>query len=85
MSIFKITLTSLALAGTFAGTMAALPDRASAGVGSRGKCSAMALKVMNYCAVDAAAMCTAPSRLSHQGKTWVLVPTGPACTNAASL
>jgi uncharacterized membrane protein len=64
--------------------MAALPDRASAGVGSKEKCSAVALKVMNYCAVEPAATCAAASRLSHQGKAWVLVSNGSACMNAAS-
>jgi uncharacterized membrane protein len=87
MSTFKITLTSLALAGAIASTMAALPDRASAEVGSKEKCSAVALKVMNYCAVEpaaATATCTAPSRVIYLGKAWVLVPLGVACMNAGS-
>jgi uncharacterized membrane protein len=84
MSTFKIILTSLALAGAFASTMAALPDHASAGIGSNEKCTAVALKVINYCAMNPAAACTAASRLSHQGKAWVLVPNGSACMNAAS-
>jgi uncharacterized membrane protein len=84
MPRFKIILTSLALAGAFAGTMAALPDRASAGVGSKEECSAMALRVMNYCAAQPAATCAAPLRLIRRGKAWVLVSSGSACMNAAS-
>lgn len=81
MSTFKITLTALALAGAFASVMAALPNHASAQVGSKERCFAAALKVVNYCAVKPAATCTAISRLNYQGKAWVLMPNGSACMN----
>jgi uncharacterized membrane protein len=64
--------------------MAALPDRASAGVWSKEKCSAVALKVVNYCAAGPAVTCTVTARLSCQGKAWVLVPNGFARTNGGS-
>lgn len=74
----KRTTATLALAGSLATALAALPVRAEDA--PQEKCFGVALKGQNDCAAGAGTTCAGTSRLDYQGNAWKLVPKGTCTT-----
>ncbi len=74
----KRTTVTLALAGSLATALAALPVRAEDA--PQEKCFGVALKGQNDCAAGAGTTCAGTSRLDYQGNAWKLVPKGTCTT-----
>lgn len=70
------TLSSLAIAGAFAASLAAIGAPGETAAQENEKCYGVALKGQNDCAAGAGTTCAGTSTVDYQGNAWTLVPKG---------
>lgn len=73
------TVSSLAIAGAFAASLAAIAP-SGAVAAEQEKCFGVALKGQNDCAAGAGTTCAGTSTVDYQGNAWKLVPKGTCTT-----
>ena len=71
---------ALALAGSFAGILAAGAMPAAAQSDAKEKCYGVSLKGQNDCAAGPGTTCAGTSKVDYQGNAWKLVPKGTCVT-----
>lgn len=74
------TISSLAIAGAFAASLAAVSAPSAAVAAEEEKCFGVALKGQNDCAAGAGTTCAGTSTINYQGNAWKLVPKGTCTT-----
>lgn len=71
---------ALALAGSFAGLLAAGVTPAAAQAAAQEKCFGVSLAGKNDCAAGPGTTCAGTSKVDYQGNAWKLVPKGTCTT-----
>lgn len=70
------TISSLAIAGAFAASVAAVSSPSTVSAQENVQCYGVALKGQNDCAAGAGTTCAGTSTVDYQGNAWKLVPKG---------